>query len=406
MSTLKQDILTDLRRRRQKVLDGGINCIPLSFPRFRQEFPGIEKGRYYVVTGATKASKTQIANYLFVYNTVLYIYNHPGVIRAKIFFFPLEETKEQVTLRFMAFLIHYLSKGTINISPTDLKSTDERKPVSDEILSIMESLEFSAIFDVYDSIVEFCDSAHPTGIFKTVENYFKAHGTIHYKELRFEEEDEFHIKREVTRTVFDKYIPDDPEEIVIALTDHVGMLSLEKDTPTIKLTIERHSSYGVQLRNKYGCTIVNVQQQNTETTNLEAFKNNKIRPTKDGLKDSKRTGEDCDVLIGMTCPNVFELDKYMGYDVTKFRDYFKVLEVVLNRHGRANTLCPLYHDGSINYYRELPRPDETSTLSSVYAYMQRQQEVKRQSAPIQEQRDTAVSFIAWARNKFKLTFNN
>ena len=403
MSTLKQDILSNLKERQQKVLNGGINCIPAPFARFRNEFPGIEPGKLFVVTGATKSSKTQITNYLFVYNTVLYMYHNPGKIRAKIFFFPLEETKEAITLRFMSFLLNYISRGKLSISPTDLKSTDERKPISDEILALMDSEEFNAIYKIYDEIVVFQEAKHPTGINIIMENYAKAHGTIKYRELDFEEVDEITgEKRTVTKQVFDRYIPDDPNEIVIWVTDHIGLLTCEKEYPTIKQAIEQLSSYAVRLRNRYNYTGVLVQQQNMETTNLEAFKNNKIRPTKDGLKDSKRTGEDCDVLIGMTCPNVFELQGYMKYDITKLKDNLKILEIVLNRGGRANVICPLYHDGAINYYKELPLPDDREQMERVYAFVEKKRQEIRKSKIIDAQ---AFTMLSWAKTKFKNLIN-
>lgn len=394
MSNLKADILSNLRERRQKVLNGGINCIPAPFPRFRNEFPGIEPGRYYVVTGATKSSKTQITNYLFVYNTVLFMYYNPGKIKAKIFFFPLEETKEAITLRFMAFLLNHLSHGQVCVSPTDLKSTDERKPVSEEYLALMDTEEFNAIFKIYDETVIFQEVKHPTGMSIIMENYAKAHGTIKYRNMPFEEVDDFTgEKRTVVKQVFDRYVPDDPDEIVIWMVDHVGLLTCEKEYPTIKQTIEYLSGIAVRMRNRYGYSYVGVQQQNMETTNLEAFKNNKIRPTKDGLKDSKRPGEDCDVMIGMTCPNAFELQGYMKYDITRLRDNLKILEVVLNRGGRANVICPLYHDGAVNYYKELPLPDDKTNMDKAYAFVDK----KRQESRERMIEAPAFAMIAWAR---------
>ena len=103
-----------------------------------------------------------------------------------------------------------------------------------------------------------------------------------------------------------------------------------------------------------------------ETTNLDAFKSNKIRPTKDGLKDSKRPGEDCTVLIGITNPYSFGLPEYLGYNIQKLKGSFRVLEIVLARKGRANGLCPLYFNGAINLYRELPLPTDTINMNKVY----------------------------------------
>jgi hypothetical protein len=105
-----------------------------------------------------------------------------------------------------------------------------------------------------------------------------------------------------------------------------------------------------------------------ETTNLEAFKANKIRPTKDGLKDSKRTGEDCTVLFGLTNPHAFEVPKYLGYDINTLEDRFRVLEIVLARKGRANGLCPMFFNGAVNQYQELPLPNSPE-MNSVYQYV-------------------------------------
>lgn len=55
--SLRERILEELKERKKKVEEGSINCIPLPFNRFRQDFPGIEQKRYYIVTGAPKAGK-------------------------------------------------------------------------------------------------------------------------------------------------------------------------------------------------------------------------------------------------------------------------------------------------------------------------------------------------------------
>jgi hypothetical protein len=118
-------------------------------------------------------------------------------------------------------------------------------------------------------------------------------------------------------------------------------------------------------RDRYHYIPVVVQQQSTETTSLEAFKSNKIRPTKAGLADAKNTGNDCSCMIGITNPYSFEKPDYLGYDITTLKDRFRVIEIVLNRNGRANGLCPLLFNGAINKFEELPLPN-TPELSNLY----------------------------------------
>jgi len=367
---LLQRIKKGLIERKERVERGGINCIPFPFVRFRRFFPGIQQGRYFVITGATKSSKTQITNYLFIYNTVLYCYHNPNVIRVKVFFFPLEETKEQISLRFAAFLINYVTQGRERVSPSDLESTDERKPVAQKYLDIMDSKEFTDIWSVYEEIVQFYEDRNPTGIYKTMMTYANEHGDFRKKKIIKVEEDGWGNKQEVEEEVFDRYIANDPDEYVIVVVDHVGLLKVEEKLGTLKATIEKLSEYFILLRNRFNYIPVVVQQQNTETTNLLAFKEGKIRPTKDGLKDSKRTGEDCNILIGLTNPDSFDLNDYKGYPIRNgLGAHFRVFEIVLNRNGEANTLCPLYFDGAINRYAELPTPDDTDSLDNYVQFV-------------------------------------
>ena len=396
MGELKNRIIKTLIERRQRVLDGKINCIPLPFQRFREDWSGIEQGTYYLISGSTKSAKTQLTNYLFVYNTVMWTYKHPGIIQPKIFYFPLEETQEVITLRFMSFLINYLTQGKVRISPTDLKSTDERKPLSNMILDIMNSLEFSSIMDHYESIVTFYDSRNVTGISKTMYDYAKTHGEAHFRTIRVKEQDELGIIKESDRKIFDYYTPDNPNEYVMFIVDHVSLLNPEK-TDTLRESICRLSEECVKLRNRYNYIPIIVQQQSTETSSLEAFKNNKIRPTVAGLGDAKYTARDCTVMIGICNPHSFELPQYLGYDISKWKGNLRFMEVVLNRNGNANGICPLIFNGAINNFIEAPAPNDIATLEKDFAkYILKPSSVSKPT----------VALIAWAQKAIKNITNN
>lgn len=82
-------------------------------------------------------------------------------------------------------------------------------------------------------------------------------------------------------------------------------------------------------------------------------------------KLSKYTAKDCDVMIGITNPYSFELPEYLGYDIKILKSNFRCMEIVLNRSGQSNGLCPLYFDGAINYFKELPLPN-SDKIKEVY----------------------------------------
>jgi len=361
--SLRERIISNLEERKKKVEEGGINCIPSPFTRFRQDFPGIERGKYYLVSGQTKSAKSQLSNYLFVYNTVLYCYHNPDIIYPKIFYYPLEETPENITLRFMAFLLYSLTKGKVRISPTDLKSTDERKPLSQEILDLMDGEEFKNILDLYEEIVSFEDARNPTGVYKTAKAYAENNGKTIFKDFKIK--DEFGVEKDVKK--FDYYIPNNPNEYIFILVDHIGLLDTEKGID-LRESINKLSEYMIILRNRYSYIPVIVQQQSTETGSLEAFKSNKIRPTVAGLSDSKYTAKDANMMLGITNPYAFELPEYLGYDLKNLKGNARFLEIVLNRDGQSNGICPLFFDGAINDFRELPLPNEREKIEPYYNY--------------------------------------
>ena len=82
------EVLQDLQRRRDRVMNGLWNCIPLPFPRFKQLLPGFEQGKYIVVTANQKVGKSKLCDYLLVYSIIFFAMEHPE-FKAKILYFTL-----------------------------------------------------------------------------------------------------------------------------------------------------------------------------------------------------------------------------------------------------------------------------------------------------------------------------
>lgn len=356
--SLRERVIKELEGRRNRILNNQINCIPLPFQRFRSELPGIEQGKYYLISGATKSSKTQLTNYLFVYNSILYSYYNPDKLTPTIFYYPLEETKEAITLRFMSYLLYVLSGK--RVSPLDLKSTNADKPLSEDILELLKSKEYEDILNFYEEHITFKTARNPTGIWKDLKQYAESSGTIHKKQYKYKDD----FGREQIGEAFDYYTPNNPNEYVFIIVDHISLLELERGLD-LRQCINKLSEYMIILRNRYKFIPVIVHQQSTETSSLDAFKNNKIRPTMVGLSDSKYTAKDCNVMIGITNPFSFELPEYLGYNIRILKGNFRCMEIVLNRDGTSNSICPLFFDGAINYFKELPKPN-SEELGRVY----------------------------------------
>lgn len=270
-------------------------------------------------------------------------------------------SKEEKMLACFSNII-YVKEG-VRIAPKDLKSTRADKILSEEHLALIAKYE--PYFRKITEIVDFVDDIkNPTGIYKYVREYAHKNGTQHTKTIEIRGE-----KVEVD----DYYTPNDPDEYVIVIIDHVSLIATEKEgMKQLNLhesIVKLSSEYLINLRNKYNYIPVVVQQQAAAQESVENQKHNRLKPTMDGLGDCKLTARDANVIIGLFTPFRHEIKSYYGYDITYFRDNIRFLEVLGGREGGGGTVCPLYFDGAVNYFQELPLPDRVTEMNAVKRFI-------------------------------------
>ena len=125
----------------------------------------------------------------------------------------------------------------------------------------------------------------------------------------------------------------------------------------------------VYLRNRFNYTFVVIQQQAASQESNENFKMDKLRPTADGLGDCKTTFRDADLFFGLYSPYRYKIAEYLGYDIKFFKDNIRFLELVGGREGGGGNVCPLYFDGAVNFFKELPLPKDEKGLARVYSLL-------------------------------------
>ena len=76
------------------------------------------------------------------------------------------------------------------------------------------------------------------------------------------------------------------------------------------------------------------------------------------------------MVLGLFSPFRFALKEYEGYDISKFKDNIRFLEMIVNRDGEMGGLCPLFFDGAVCQFEELPRPEDKNKLQQVYNYIE------------------------------------
>jgi hypothetical protein len=366
MSEIKESLFSrvydNIVKKRERILSGKINCIPWGLPRFQKECPGIEQGKYYLITAQSKGAKTQLTDWLFVYNTIQQIIDKGLNIKLKIFYITLEMSKEEKMLSCFSNIL-YIKEG-IRIAPVDLKSTSEDKPLSEETLNVIS--RYKEYFDKIEEIVEFIDDTrNPTGIYNLVRDYALANGTIHYRNID--------IKGTLVQ-VEDYYEPNNPDEYVMVIIDHVSLISPEKRNGQ-QLSLHESisllsSEYLIKLRNRFNYIPVLVQQQALAGENIEHKKMGSLKPSPANLADNKLTIRDCNIALGVFSPFKNEMQDYYGYDITKLKDNCRFMEIMVSRDGGGGTVCPLYFDGATNFFSELPLPKETERIKKVYDFIE------------------------------------
>ena len=357
--------LKKLKDRRERILSGLINCIPLPFPRLRLWLPGIEKRRYNIVTANQKIGKSKFSDYLYVYESFFYAVEHPDQLRLKILYFTLEMGKEE---KFYEFLCHLLFKlDRIRISPTDLKSTSSENPCPQEVLDLLETERYLFYIDKFKEVCTYIDDErNPTGINKYCRKFALSRGKFIFKTVDTINE----AGEKDTRKIVDYYKPDDPDEYVIVILDNFSNLMSESNMNKMQ-TIEKMSKYFITQRDQFDFNITAIQHQAQAQEGIENQKLNKMMPSSDGLADCKTTTRDANLVLGLYSPFKYGLKEYEKYDITKFKNNIRFLQVIEDRdNGAGGQICPLFFDGAVSVFSELPLPDDTTNIAKVLIYIE------------------------------------
>lgn len=359
--SLIEEVYSNIKERKHNVEIGKINGIPFPLKGLRKYIPSIERSSFWLFTGGSKSGKTQFMNFVVLYNSILYAYENPDKISVHFIMFPLEEGKEMTLCRFMSYILY--TKYNIRISPTDIMSSNPDKPLSNDILLVMESKEFLDVIRFFENCIQFEDANTSTGIDIIVKNYAKEHGESIYGEETFVDEN-----GNERHKIID-YKPKNPNEYTFVFIDHANLIVPTKEEKTDLVAIQNLSKNLVKYyrRYRYICVLAQ-QQQDNETNSMEAVKNDNILPTKAGLKAAKSTGQDSTVVLGISNPGSFQnLTTRYGYDLVKLkRKYLRICNIIFQRFGEAEVIAPLYFDGAVNYYKDMPKPDDEEGMNKIY----------------------------------------
>lgn len=353
MAEIFDNSMEEIRQNRLKRLSGLVTTIPFGLPRFEEFVPGIQKKNYTILTASSGIGKSKLCKYLYVIQAVNFVLANPQMgIKLKIFYFCLEESKRAFIQSIKAYKLWEQFGKRVDVK--------QMRSFGAHILDEETEAQFQSLRDwfvKFEEIVEVIDWIRkPYPIFIHVQAYMEANGTWSYKEIPITVDGRQEVKR-----VKNFYTPTHNDHYTLVITDHLSLLQPEKNHKGRHEAISIFSSeYCITLRDKYYCTIVNVQQQMAEQERKQFTMkgqsiDSKLEPTLDGLADNKLTQRDAEEVIGLFAPDRYEIAEHRGYNVGTLQDNYRSLAVLKMRDGMPNTRIGLFFDGAVNYIQELPK---------------------------------------------------
>ena len=326
---------------------GRLNYIPFKyhFPRLSEYLRGIIRGTYYLITAGSGVGKSKLARYIFITIPSQYaeVNKH---IKLKIIYFAIEESAEEI----LDYLIsqQLWLKYRIRIAPERLSLWDNLEDdVIEKIKSCYKFFE-DLDLDIVDNI------SNPFGMYKYCRDVSNQLGTHHFTEengVKVYKGYEFHNK--------DTY--------AIAIFDHYALVSPEKGQNLHQAIGHLSSEYmRKQMTKHWGWICVGIQQQESAGENVEHYKAGRLEPTLSKLGNNKETQRDALVVLGLYAPDRYSLDMHNNYPLSILRDTYRSMHILKNRKGSPNKTVPLFFDGMVEVFEEMPLHEDKERLNQYY----------------------------------------
>ncbi len=320
-----------------------------SLPAFNMILYGIQKKTYYLIGAEVKSGKTAFVDQLFVLDA--YDYAIKNGKKLKVFYYCLEIDALSKLAKWSAAKT-FRDKGIIT-SDGEIYSKGSFK-ITENLKSIIFGNEdyFNKMFECVHLIDH--GGMNPTGIYTKVAEYCEANGK--WKEQKRI----INGKEEIVKM----YIQNDPNEHVIFIVDHIGLLKKEHEKGVLlnkKQTIDKLSEYCVWLRNSYSVSPVLISQFNRSLADIDRQRFKELRPLLSDFKETGNPAEDANIIMALFNPVQYNISSYLDgrYNITKLGQRFKSAHILANRGGDAGAIIGLNFLGEAGLFRQFPQRELT-----------------------------------------------
>lgn len=358
------------KKQRLNRINGNYNGIPLfkKFPRLGKYLPSVPEGTGVLLSAGTGVGKSH--SWLGIILYPMYQVIKEGGFNAKFLILLMEDPIEMFEDRLYSRILK--EEYNIDVDPVELSSYKE-SPLSEDIIRKLEAVQH-----IFDDVMSYCeivdDITNPTGAYKWCRSKSYEYGTHHTKEIDIIGKD-----GKVTKTtVYSHYEKNEENLHIIVITDNLNNLSEESGGNVHDSIGKWCRQYGrKQMLKHWKFIMINIIQLAIENERQQYTMRgdaiiSKVKPSIAGLGDNKMISRDHHVILGLFSPERYEIEEYMGYDITRLKDNVRFLSILKTNIGQGNKEIALYFNGACSIYKELPRIMTEQDYQTVEMYRNEQ----------------------------------
>lgn len=294
---------------------------------------GVTKQTYYVLFSNSGAGKTSLCLYSFVYRPLM---EHLDDDNFRILYFSLEMASEMLFAKLLSTYI--FEEYNLELSVKKLLSRKKGYTLPKEYFDIVKEC-IPWLKKVESKIIVYDKAINAKLVYALVTKDLEKYG--HFE----------------TTEKHKTYIPNNKDMVYEVIIDHISLVHPSAGK-SLKQEIDDVSKYLLTLRNIAGISPVVIQQANRDQGNVERRKAGISNFTLNDTKDSGGPTQDAEIVISIYNPHRDRLNNYRGYDISQLGDKFRVITVLKSRYGDSDVEIGVNYFGWINYWKELPKPDE------------------------------------------------
>jgi hypothetical protein len=251
------------------------------------------------------------------------------------------------------YLLGRLRDDNKNIIPILKEHEDKLKTIYYERIIPMFGEYNEQGNKIKDGAIDFIvEATNPTGVRNYIINKAIENGEFIKEKFNMREDGQLVTKERIVG-----YKPNDPNEFVIIVLDHLRKLKSEKGYD-MKQRIDKMGEYETELRNWCGYTFVNILHlnRNLDAVDQMKYSGEYLYPTNSSFKDSGNFSEESDVVLTMMNPNddKYKLSRHFDLDIShNAYPNYRSLHLIESR----DTECPVHLRvnmfGAINVFSPL-----------------------------------------------------